>query len=61
VDRDCGLNLPYCGGAVQIPAELITLNPDYLGNVDRAPKEVIEDERRKAWEVCRTALPDTAQ
>jgi hypothetical protein len=40
---------------VQIPAELITLNPDYLGNVDRAPKEVIEDERRKAWEVFRPA------
>lgn len=42
----------YQCSSSQIPAELITLNPDYLGNLDRAPKEVIDEERRKAWEVC---------
>jgi len=29
---------------------MITLNPDFVGTVDRAPKEVIEEERKLAYE-----------
>jgi U3 small nucleolar RNA-associated protein 7 len=35
----------------KIQPEMITLNPDFLGKVDRAPAEVIEEEQRKEWEV----------
>jgi U3 small nucleolar RNA-associated protein 7 len=35
----------------KIQPEMITLNPDFLGKIDRAPAEVIEEEQRKEWEV----------
>lgn len=35
----------------KIQPEMITLNPDFLGKIDRAPQEVIEEEQRKEWEV----------
>ena len=36
----------------QLRPELISLDPSTIGQVDRAPAEVIAEERRKAYEVC---------
>eukprot|EP00123_Amoebidium_parasiticum_P011319 comp20647_c1_seq1/m.26757 comp20647_c1_seq1/g.26757 ORF comp20647_c1_seq1/g.26757 comp20647_c1_seq1/m.26757 type:complete len:542 (-) comp20647_c1_seq1:881-2506(-) len=34
----------------KIPSTMITLDPDFIGRVDRAPKEVLDEERKKAFE-----------
>ena len=34
----------------KIQPEMITLDPTYLGKIDRAPTEVIAEESRKEWE-----------
>lgn len=33
----------------KLPASTIALNPDVIGNIDRAPKEIIARERELAW------------
>jgi U3 small nucleolar RNA-associated protein 7 len=38
----------------KIQPEMITLDPSYIGRIDRAPKEVIAAEQRKEWEVLAT-------
>lgn len=35
----------------KIQPEMITLDPTYVGKIDRAPTELIQDEARKEWEV----------
>ena len=35
----------------KIQPEMISLNPDFIGTVDRAPREVIAEENKLAWEV----------
>lgn len=35
----------------KVQPEMITLNPEFIGTVDRAPAEVIAEERRLEWEV----------
>jgi hypothetical protein len=40
----------------KIPADMITLTPDFVGNIDRAPAEVIEAERKLEYEVSVTEI-----
>lgn len=40
---------------------MITLNPDFVGNIDRAPKEVIVEERRIALEANNQKLKTEKQ
>ncbi len=35
----------------KIQPEMITLDPTFVGKLDRAPHEVIQEESRKEWEV----------
>ena len=36
----------------KIQPEMISLNPNFVGLVDRAPAEVIKEEQRIEWDVC---------
>ena len=35
----------------KIQPEMITLDPSFVGKLDRAPEEVIKEEAQKEWEV----------
>jgi U3 small nucleolar RNA-associated protein 7 len=35
----------------KIQPEMITLDPSFIGKIDRAPKEVIATDQKKEWKV----------
>ena len=48
--------MPSCRCMEQVQPTAITLDPTFIGRIDRAPAEVIAAERKLAFEVCARAL-----
>jgi U3 small nucleolar RNA-associated protein 7 len=36
----------------KIQPEMIMLNPNFVGQIDLAPADVLKEEQRREWEVC---------